>query len=235
MARGTAKRGSRRNADPIVPESDLANFPVRLRLTIPAGTSLEAFAEKIGVSISGLKKWLAGNAEPGLRYLCAIARVTGASLDWLCGGDVSTPQDCDYEVERLQAVVAGLQERSPEDQEQIDLHSSDIQRTERVRAAMMRERALLAHAKSGQAKVGGSPSASESTPRLAVPIDASALSDIVTTVEEFLAESNRTLPPAKKGELITVIYEMVAAGELDDGRKKSLDRATMARLLRLIA
>src|SRR5262245_60523856 len=172
MVRGIRKRGSNRKADPTVPESGLSNFPVRLRLTIPAGTSLEAFAEKIGVSISGLKKWLAGKAEPGLRYLCAIADVTDASLNWLCGREVSTPRDCDYEIERLQALVARLEEpHAPENQEKIDRCNNDIQRTERMRSAMMRERALLAEA-----------SMSGLTLPLAVALDAAALSDIVRTV-----------------------------------------------------
>jgi transcriptional regulator with XRE-family HTH domain len=237
MVRDTAKQNSNRKADLAVPESELSNFPVRLRLTIPAGTSLDVFAEKIGVSISGLKKWLAGNAEPGLSYLCAIARVTDASLNWLCGGEVSTPRDCDYEVERLRAVMARLQDlpRSPATQEKIDHCSTGIQLTERVRAAMVRERELLEQAKSGQSSLGGISRSPGSTQPAAVPIDASALSDIVKTVEEFLAESSRTLPPAKKGELIAVIYEMMAAGELDGERKKPLDRITMTRLLRLIA
>jgi Helix-turn-helix len=66
-------------------------------------------------------------------------------------------------------------------------------------------------------------------------IDTSALTDIVVTLEQFLRDTKRTLEPEKKAEVISLMYEMHAAGEFNGARKKPFDRATMQRLLRLVA
>ena len=64
-----------------------SGFSNRLALVIKGNYGYAEFANKVGVSVSGLKKWLSGTSEPGLSKLVAIAKVAGVSLEWLAAGD----------------------------------------------------------------------------------------------------------------------------------------------------
>lgn len=61
------------------------------------------------------------------------------------------------------------------------------------------------------------------------PLDKQALTDVVQVVEEFLQERGLVLEPAKKAELLVLIYEDVREHE---GR---VDRARVLRLVKLAA
>ena len=47
----------------------------------------DELARAFGVSESGFKKWLAGNAEPSLKNLIGIQDVTGFALQWIATGE----------------------------------------------------------------------------------------------------------------------------------------------------
>lgn len=51
------------------------------------GRPQQAFADAIGVSLSGLRKWLAGETIPTIEHGPALKAVTGRTLDWLITGD----------------------------------------------------------------------------------------------------------------------------------------------------
>lgn len=83
---GPGKSPKSVNIDLTIPESK-GQFGFRLRQAIPKGMTQQVFATKIGASVSGLRKWLAGDAEPGIGYLPRIAEVTGVSIEWLATGE----------------------------------------------------------------------------------------------------------------------------------------------------
>lgn len=64
---------------------DTVGFSQRLRSIIGRGEVEEA-ARITGVNISSLRKYLAGEVEPGMRQLVAIAQGLDVSLDWLMAG-----------------------------------------------------------------------------------------------------------------------------------------------------
>lgn len=61
-------------------------FPGRLRSRLQGAESQEALAAKAGISVSGLKKWLRGEAEPTLGNLVRLASVLNVSVEWLATG-----------------------------------------------------------------------------------------------------------------------------------------------------
>lgn len=67
---------------PLTEESD---FTERLRRLI-AGSTVSAFARKVGLSESLIRKYLKGS-EPSLSRACLIAKINDVSLDWLATGD----------------------------------------------------------------------------------------------------------------------------------------------------
>ena len=62
-------------------------FSERIRAAIPKGTTLKEVSESVGVSLSGLKKWLGGDAEPSVAPIAKFAQLYGVSLDWLATGE----------------------------------------------------------------------------------------------------------------------------------------------------
>lgn len=64
---------------------DTVGFSQRLRSIIGRGQVEEA-ARVTGVNISSLRKYLAGEVEPGMRQLVSIAQGLDVSLDWLMAG-----------------------------------------------------------------------------------------------------------------------------------------------------
>lgn len=67
-------------------EDTKSGFSDRLRSLIRPGQTRGDFAKEIGISLSGLNKWLAGATEPGLSNLLQIARARDISLNWLITG-----------------------------------------------------------------------------------------------------------------------------------------------------
>ena len=61
-------------------------FPDRLRSLIRPGETVAEFAADIGVSASGLNKWIAGTTEPGLSNLIKIAKARNVTVGWLATG-----------------------------------------------------------------------------------------------------------------------------------------------------
>lgn len=82
---GTVKAHYEGGSELTNPESN-SQFSDRLKAAIPAGMTQQEFAARIGVSVSGLRKWLAGSAEPGIGHLPRIAAETGKSIEWLVSG-----------------------------------------------------------------------------------------------------------------------------------------------------
>lgn len=65
-------------------------------------------------------------------------------------------------------------------------------------------------------------------PRIA-PLDKQALTDVIEVVEGFLQERGLVLEPAKKAELLVLLYEDVREHE------GKVDRARIIRLVKLAA
>lgn len=63
-----------------------SGFARRLRSALPPQRTLSEIAADIGVSLSGLKKWLSGAAEPGRTHLVEAARALGVTVGWLATG-----------------------------------------------------------------------------------------------------------------------------------------------------
>ena len=61
-------------------------FAERLRMAIPEGVKLQEVSNSIGVSLSGLKKWLSEDADPSMSSIAQFSLVYGVSLDWLIHG-----------------------------------------------------------------------------------------------------------------------------------------------------
>ncbi len=61
-------------------------FAARLKTIVDQQESAEAFAERVGVSASALRKWLKGLAEPSRERLIALAETGGVSVEWLATG-----------------------------------------------------------------------------------------------------------------------------------------------------
>lgn len=61
-------------------------FAERLKSLQLTEETQTAFANRLQVSLSGLKKWLSGTSLPGLDNLVSIHRATGVSIDWLATG-----------------------------------------------------------------------------------------------------------------------------------------------------
>lgn len=70
-------------------DSNREAFAKRLRSCIPEGMSQQKAADTLGVSVSGLKKWISGTAEPSVAYLPAFSAFTGRSVQWLVTGEES--------------------------------------------------------------------------------------------------------------------------------------------------
>lgn len=63
---------------------------------------------------------------------------------------------------------------------------------------------------------GSGPQRAEAgAPGAAVPVDLAELALAIETVEEGLAVHRRTMPPAKKAELIVAVYDLWVNGEED--------------------
>jgi phage repressor protein C with HTH and peptisase S24 domain len=59
----------------------------RLKLALAkAGFTQEVLAEKIGVSLSGVKKWLTGASDPKWSSIVSTSEVCGVSVEWLATG-----------------------------------------------------------------------------------------------------------------------------------------------------
>jgi len=66
----------------------------RIKSLIPKEKSQSDFAEEIGVSLPGLKGWLAEKNGPNFTALARIAELTGADLNWLVmGKDAARPEN----------------------------------------------------------------------------------------------------------------------------------------------
>lgn len=74
-------------SDVSVPVSDRKAVGKRIRSLILPGESLKAFAKRVGASESGIKKWLSGAAQPGMKSLRKIADAGDVRLDWLATGE----------------------------------------------------------------------------------------------------------------------------------------------------
>lgn len=70
-----------------VSSPDAAGFGRRLKAAMVGRHTQESLAESIGASVSGVKKWLSGSADPGWSYVVAAAAACEVSLDWLATGE----------------------------------------------------------------------------------------------------------------------------------------------------
>jgi phage repressor protein C with HTH and peptisase S24 domain len=67
--------------------SDAGAFAARLGEVVAREKSLSAFARKVGISSTALRKWLDGTSQPSRQRLIAAARAAGVSVEWLATGD----------------------------------------------------------------------------------------------------------------------------------------------------
>lgn len=82
--------GSPRVHDLTVPIANRKAFGERLRIAMKSsGATIEALSSEIGMSTSGIKKWLYGQAEPGLNAVIQCANALGVSVQWLATGEDS--------------------------------------------------------------------------------------------------------------------------------------------------
>lgn len=58
------------------------------------------------MSVSGIKKWLAGTSEPGRESLVAISQATSVSVEWLALGRPISAADVEAETRMLKAMLA---------------------------------------------------------------------------------------------------------------------------------
>lgn len=143
---------------------DLRDFGKRLRTAMESRHTQESLAAAIGVSVSGIKKWLSGGTDPGWSGVVAAAQTCGISLDWLATGK-GAPEPADGSAARM---------------------------------------------------------------------DAQLLSSVIGLVEEWLDQHRRSLPAAKKAEVIIALYE-IALDEKEGGAAAAVKPRTVERILRLVA
>lgn len=74
-----------KSVDHFFDKETIMRFPERLKYSI-GDLSVRAFAQKCGLSESGLRKYISGETYPPLDKLIAIAEASGVSFDWLCSG-----------------------------------------------------------------------------------------------------------------------------------------------------
>lgn len=85
------------------------DFSQRLRLILPKDQTQAEVADKIGVSLSSLRNWLSGTADPSMKYLEKIAELYGRfSLHWLITG--AGPASTMDELQKYEdAMIAGAE------------------------------------------------------------------------------------------------------------------------------
>jgi len=98
-----SKSQSQQKSDLSITPADAASIGARIRQLRGADTVTE-FARRIGIARESLSR-IEGGVLPALETLWQVARVTGASLDFLVLGAASTPHDAaagwDAELARL--------------------------------------------------------------------------------------------------------------------------------------
>lgn len=67
--------------------SSLVELGSRIKLATARAGSQRAVAAKIGVAHSTFGRWIAGEAEPGLFSMVALAKAAGVQLVWLITGE----------------------------------------------------------------------------------------------------------------------------------------------------
>ena len=87
---------------------DFTTFRANLRSLMDSrGLSINAAADKLGVSPSSLSRYLNGLRDPELSYVIQIAEYFGVSTDWLLGltNDIRTRMPLEvYEVAHLYSI-----------------------------------------------------------------------------------------------------------------------------------
>lgn len=105
-------------------------FAGRLKIAMKGKFTQETLAEKIGISVSGLKKWFSGTTDPSWSNVVSAAKACDVSLDWLAtgveyGSETGQANMLDEEVllAAVQAVEMDLHERgetmAPEDKSRL--------------------------------------------------------------------------------------------------------------------
>lgn len=59
----------------------------RIKENIPPTLSQQNFAAQVGVSLSTLKSWISGRAQPTFEYIAPLANALNKSVDWLVTGE----------------------------------------------------------------------------------------------------------------------------------------------------
>lgn len=80
----------RKNAEHTLNRTEIMRFPERLKEAV-GNDSVRGFAQKCGLSESGLRKYLSGETFPPLDKLILIAEAANRSFSWLCSGEVEQP------------------------------------------------------------------------------------------------------------------------------------------------
>lgn len=89
------------------PEKNRKVFSERLGSLLPNRGDVKTLSEKTGISITAIRQWLRGEAEPSRDRLVLIADALGVSLAWLATGQ-------------------GQKEPMPEGQEALDYRKTGI-------------------------------------------------------------------------------------------------------------
>lgn len=67
-------------------QADRKALAKRLKVAMKGRHTIETLAAATGTSVSGVKKWLSGNTDPGWSGIVAAAAACQVSLDWLATG-----------------------------------------------------------------------------------------------------------------------------------------------------
>jgi len=116
-----------------------ATFAARLRILV-AESTVSAFARKVGLSESLIRKYLKGS-EPSLSRADQIARKVNVSLEWLATG-------CGYQYRQAEVVdQAALQAASRITQQRLAAEAIDLTEAERLTLLVSIYQFLRAHKK----------------------------------------------------------------------------------------
>ncbi|MFG1465362.1 helix-turn-helix domain-containing protein [Xanthobacter sp. DSM 24535] len=75
--------------------------------------------------------------------------------------------------------------------------------------------------------------AASPSPRPAAPLDVDLLKQALTLVDEWLAKNRRAMPPSKKAEVVSMIYQFAIEDQALG--KEPIDTHRVAQFLRLVA
>lgn len=189
-------------------------FAVRLRVLVPKGKQAD-FAARVGVSVSGIKKWLSGDAEPGLTNLVSLSDVAGVTVGWLATGAVGTAGDADAEDLYLDLL---MQRARQVGDRQAELAFEEQRRCNAMLNATLRNQA------GARVMMQAEPSGPTQPPD---EISTDALTGVIVAVDEMIAQRKISIGAEKRAKLIAIVYKQLTR----DGGSGDITRRFVSDLL----